>query len=752
MRDRITNPSVLITVALVAATIVYRAAQRQRRLPALPQLLWDAFISAIPARLLFALDHLINPPLFPTHMLKTQSTTHAAKSEALRRILGIESGGGIIGSVSQAGRKGFSTLSRKALGYSSAHDRPPGMGNLDNSCYQNSILQGLASLKPLPVYLSAVSLDRRFASSPTRTVDTLRDFIAELSSPSSNGRTLWTPKVLKNMSTWQQQDAQEYYSKLLDQIDNEIAKAAHALHDSPGLESEGTIYDSSASQHSDDSGYHSSAAVSKPGLEFRFARNPLEGLIAQRVACVKCGYCEGLTMIPFNCLTLTLGNLSQHDLYERLDNYTKVESIEGVECPKCSLIKCRDLVKTLTDRMGMLPDLQQRLQLLEEALEEDAYDEKTLEKCNIKPNARASSTKTKQVALARPPQSLVFHVNRSGFDERTGYMFKNSAAVRFPMVLDLAPWCLGSAESRANMEEGAVAAQDVEQWTLDPRSSMVAADQGPSRVTGPMYELRAVITHYGHHENGHYVCYRKHPVSSSPIALEGEEAEKVIDHLSAAETAGDEIGSVPETGSASETAETTQTTKSAEPVETVSAQEASKSQWWRLSDEDATLVDEQTVLAQGGVFMLFYDCVDPSPVPVSGLDESVGTEQVDHDAKAPDLAATPLVAAPNPDVAPENLEASADMDLDTSQYIKSTVPPPETSASGAAPDIQGVNGRAAEQQATSPYFDEPDDMAVPIDPRLESMGEATVPTESNGTSETTDGALAAQSSHQVTEG
>jgi ubiquitin carboxyl-terminal hydrolase 1 len=474
-------------------------------------------------------------------MLKPQSPTRAAKSDALRRILGMDNGGGIIGSVSQVGRKGLSSFSSAAMGSRAAGDQPPGLGNYDNSCYQNSILQGLASLKHLPAYLSAISLERRLDLAPTRTVDTLRELMAELTDPSSNGRTLWTPKVLKNMSTWQQQDAQEYYSKLLDQIDNEIAKAARALKDSPGFEPDRASYDSSASQHSDDSGYHSLNGHSKLGLEPRLARNPLEGFMAQRVACVSCGHCEGLTMIPFNCLTLTLGSLPEHDLYERLDHYTKVESIEGVECLKCSLIVCRDLVKALAERTEMLPEFARRLELLEEALEEEAFDEETLtKKCNIPPKMRATSTKTKQVVLARPPPSLVFHVNRSGFDEQTGYMFKNSAAVRFPMVLDLGPWCLGSTEGRANREDqGAVAARDVEQWTLDPKSSMVAGDRGPSRITGPIYELRAVVTHYGHHENGHYVCYRKH-ARSSPPTISKREGSETPDELTSEENAVDD--------------------------------------------------------------------------------------------------------------------------------------------------------------------------------------------------------------------
>jgi hypothetical protein len=45
--------------------------------------------------------------------------------------------------------------------------------------------------------------------------------------------------------------------------------------------------------------------------------------------------------------------------------------------------------------------------------------------------------------------------------------------------------------------------------------------------------------------------------------------------------------------------------------------EDADSQWWRLSDETVTKVGEHDVLSQGGVFMLFYDCVDPNSVLVT---------------------------------------------------------------------------------------------------------------------------------------
>ena len=670
---------------------MYHAARGNLRLPYISQILWDVSVSLIPARLLFAVDSFLNPNPFPAPMART-APTRAAKQDALRRIMRTENnGGGLLNSVSQVGRKGLSSLSGAVRGSSrGVRDSPPGLGNFDNSCYQNSILQGLASLRSLPGYLSAVSLGKRSGLPPTGTVDTLRDLLTTLSGATSNGQTLWTPQVLKNMSTWQQQDAQEYYSKLLDQIDNETVKAANARQGSPGLEADTLSCDDvSASQYSEDSGYHS-FPLFKPGPESRLARSPLEGLMAQRVACVSCGHCEGLTMIPFNCVTLSLGNLREHDLYERLDHYTKVEPIEGVECPKCSLILCRDLVKALVERSANpAAPLLQRLHVLEEALEDEAFDEATLTtKCNMPANMRATSTKTKQVALARAPQSLVFHVNRSGFDETTGYMYKNSAAVRFPMVFDLGSWCLGSAIDPADLKDGASSARDVEQWTLDPKVSMVAGETGTSRITGPLYELRAVVTHQGHHEHGHYVCYRKHPVPSPAAAVIPTKGEEPGDRSS---SVSEDVEMHDETRPASEA------------NESAPGQDEPQSQWWRLSDESVSMVDEQTVLSQGGAFMLFYDCVDPASTLIDELEKPCLAEDAVRDPASSDAAPASPLAAKNLDLAPQEHGSPTDSDEASGDPMQLDDMLPLPGTAGPSSEVPEVKSTASSQnQAVMP--------------------------------------------------
>ncbi|KAK1599469.1 ubiquitin carboxyl-terminal hydrolase [Colletotrichum navitas] len=576
---RLTEPSVVVSLFALVATAVYSifgaSALPKPLLSRAGRTLWDVLVWLIPFGALTVLEGWLHPPLFPRPMLQNRAKTHAVKSELLKNILGMNMQGGIMGTVSQAGIRGLSSVSGAVMGLKGSSDYPPGLGNLDNSCYQNSILQGLASLKPFPKYLADPVQDPEIDRRKVEAVDTLRGLIADLNSTRNYGKTLWTPGSLKNMSTWQQQDAQEYFSKLLDEVDREIAKAAKATQKLTGFESECVNDDTAASQHSDDSGYQSLSTVSKISSA-KVLRNPLEGLIAQRVACVECGHSDGLSMIPFNCLTLNLNSGgNDHDLYELLDVYAHIEPIEGVECGKCTLLKAKRLLATLVERAEAsytdkekLKEPKLRLAAVEEALDEDDFEDKTLtEKCKFPSQFKVSSTKTKQAVIARPPQSLAVHMNRSVFDENTGMMYKNSSGIRFPLTLDLGPWCLGSAINSRKSEE--------EQWLLDARSSMIAGDKRKSYITGPIYELRAVVTHYGRHENGHYVCYRKFP-RNSPL----EEAHEVS-------------------------------------VKSEASDDNMEMDWWRLSDETVRKVDEEEVLDQGNVFMLFYDCVDPAIISLS---------------------------------------------------------------------------------------------------------------------------------------
>ncbi|KAH8765814.1 hypothetical protein BGZ57DRAFT_901229 [Hyaloscypha finlandica] len=632
----------------------------------LPELLWNILVYLTPSQLLDAIETYTNPLRIANPALKGIPRTHAAKSETMRRLLGLDKPGGIIGSVAQAGRRRISTLPGINMTVQAAEGRPAGLGNWDNSCYQNSVLQGLASLNSLSGYLTNPKIEEELVEGVSKPemkmAEALKGLIATLNDPANNGKRIWTPATLKNMSSWQQQDAQEYFSKVLDEIDKEVGKVAKLIQTSQGFES-------------DD--FSDSKSTNSEVLPISTFRNPLEGLIAQRVGCTQCGYSEGLSMIPFNCLTVPLGKNWGYDVLECFDEYTKLEKIEGVECGKCTLLKFQRQLSAVFDRTKdtasdspVHQQCRERLEAVNEALEEDDYEDKTLnQKCKISPKNRVSSTKTRQAVIARPPKSLVIHVNRSLFDELTGELKKNYSQVRFPKNLDLGSWCLGSS--------GASEEASTEEWLLDPEQAMVASSRHPSRLRGPMYELRAVVTHYGRHENGHYICYKKHP-----------------------------------------------------------GFESQKEQWWRLSDDDVTKVTEEAVLSQGGAFMLFYDCIEPAgpatlnpvvdkstPVEEGKLEEEAVVDPIPLESVMANTAKKPLQSVEQSDQG-EMLAVAAniplptfdDDDLSESEYQESGLTTREESIATSISDYDSEETGQGNEEVYKPA------KAIVVPPYIQQTG------------------------------
>ena len=539
------------------------------------ELLWNSLVYITPNRLVARLDS-----TFKESMAEEEendhtgfdSKGHASKSNAMRRFLGLD-GSGLLNTVQRT-----RTLSNLSSVFKAVTPTPkktlPGLGNWDNSCYQNSVLQGLAALESLNAFLNEPASSDVFQ--PTKTA--LKELVAKLNDPENVGKTFWTPAELKSMSSWQQQDAQEYFSKVADELEKDALKVAKAKPGKFGLEGLSSIErDETPSCSSDgfatpksskaDSLRRANVGQLPEELKSLIVRNPLEGLLAQRVGCQKCGYVEGLSLVPFNCLTVPLGRQWMYDVRTCLDEYTALEPINGVECAKCTLLRAKqqmeqilcqlhaklgDPVIVSEDTSKALRDsLQERLKLVNRALLEEDFSDQVLKKCQIPARSRVLTTKSRQAVVARAPRCLVIHVNRSNFDELTGVQSKNTASVRFPQQLDLAPWCLGQGPGVDDNDD------DVEQWNVDPSRSMLSDSDDLEKLdSGKKYELRAVVTHYGRHENGHYICYRK-----APYAIEKDHDEANESHDS----------------------------------------------WWRLSDDDIDGVSEETVLAQGGVFMLFYE-------------------------------------------------------------------------------------------------------------------------------------------------
>ncbi|CAL5870860.1 uncharacterized protein PFLUO_LOCUS5101 [Penicillium psychrofluorescens] len=603
---------------------------------------WNSLVVITPARLVVALDPAMaksddgdgDGASNPTQM------TFQTKSEAMQRIFGLDNTSFPFFPRSRS----LSGLGTALLG-NSKDAFPPGLGNWDNSCYQNSIIQGLASLRSLSAFLGR-NVDTLAEKGSFSTHQALHGIIDRLNSASNDARKLWIPPDLKSMSSWQQQDAQEYFAKVVDQIDIEIRKASRGQTRNMGLKivgrEENVVRDTSPELEAVDE----EDASSTPTIEKSSLRNPLEGLLAQRVGCMKCGWTEGLSLIPFNCLTVPLGGKFEYDVRECLGQYMILEPIEGVECAKCTLLHSEEQLSNLLDGIkedqeaslsshsvhlndALKRSAEERLAAVKEALEENDFAEKTLaNKCHIPSKNRVSTTKSRQAVIARTPKCLVVHINRSLFDEMTGMLKKNYAAVKFPKTLDLGDWCLGAQGSEQ---------ESLEQWDMNPAESMLPqSGEAVQITTSPQYELRAIITHYGRHENGHYICYRKYPTAVFPVQPPDE-------------------------------------------VLQVEGDKEKAEHWYRLSDEDVQMVSEAHVMSQGGAFMLFYEAIDESPVVQSNHVQSETAESVSNSTMLENLSAASTVTDADSSTSGATSVSTPEPAALPAEDVKASVPPLKTS-------------------------------------------------------------------------
>lgn len=117
----------------------------------------------------------------------------------------------------------------------------------------------------------------------------------------------------------------------------------------------------------------------------------------------------------------------------------------------------------------------------------------------IKMEPGRSRLSTKQSLIAQAPPSLCLHLARSTFSP-FGHIHKNNALVSFPPILDLAPF----------MTSGTL--------MTTARTSMSPPSPRPVR-----YRLTSVIVHYGSHEDGHYVAFRRGSQGGGTDETTGEE-------------------------------------------------------------------------------------------------------------------------------------------------------------------------------------------------------------------------------------
>lgn len=367
-----------------------------------------------------------------------------------------------------------------------------GLSNPANDCFINSVLQALAGLGDLRLYLIKELHKRQldgpeiYDSAPPvlrkgergdkivglqkgPVTKALKDMLDALNERPIYKKTISARPLIEALErafntriSRNQQDAQEFLQIVLERLCDEYHAAQRARLRFAQI-------DEKVAAQPDPSGSTRALTEVTVGTSEGF---PFEGRIESQIKCQRCGFTTKPSATTFVSLTLNVPQKSSTSLDHCFDILLKSEDIDDFKCDKCRLEhaiewKKKKLSSAKTDQDKN--DIESDLSLIEQALREDpekAPEGVVLPDSSLAPKSRIR----KSTRITVFPKVIAIHLSRSVFDPGN-HSTKNMAKVSYTQRLRLG--------GLLN-----------EHW----------------------YKLLGVVCHKGSHHSGHYESFRRNHV------------------------------------------------------------------------------------------------------------------------------------------------------------------------------------------------------------------------------------------------
>lgn len=385
-----------------------------------------------------------------------------------------------------------------------------GLSNAANDCFINSVLQALAGLPDLRIYLIRETHRRKLDGPEVYLVDPekenaenattrpgkleglrkglltygLKDILDKLNERPIYKKTISPQSFIRSLEhafgtriSRQQQDAQEFLQivteRLCDEYHAGTKARRHAFRNGITIENGDNasgrqeIEEQLGVQPPQDDSKEEGEEEDEPLPDEEGF--PFEGRIESQIECLTCHFKPKPSSSAFVTLTLSVPQVSSTTLNACFDGMLKVEHIDDFKCEWCRLDHALKLKEAELEKAND-PEIKERLQLdiskVKQALEDDPEhppEDVEFPDSKLVPKRRIA----RHMYISLFPKVLAVHLSRSMFAVGT-VSTKNLAKVSFPETLPL-----GGLLHRKN------------------------------------YRLLGVVTHKGSHNSGHYESFRR---------------------------------------------------------------------------------------------------------------------------------------------------------------------------------------------------------------------------------------------------